>query len=149
MALELLLTGMIVLQLLMLAGLLVLFRRTTAGGLSLSEEEAEAEAYLTHTVERLLQDLQQSADRATAGLSAQRAALEVLVADATSIRPQAATRDWEQDPPVARAWGGANSNVWAQDARALAEEGLSAQEIARQMGRGEAEIRLALTAGAS
>ena len=62
MALALILAGVIVVQLAMLAGLIVLARRTAGtGSFGLSEEEAEAEAYLTNTVERLLQDLQQSA----------------------------------------------------------------------------------------
>ena len=66
MTLALILTGVIVVQLATLVGLIVVARRTAGpGAFGLSEEEAEAEAYLTNTVERLLQDLQQSADRAT------------------------------------------------------------------------------------
>ena len=153
MALALILAGVIVVQLAMLAGLIVLARRTAGtGSFGLSEEEAEAEAYLTNTVERLLQDLQQSADRATAGLAAQRAALEALLSQAEPLQ-----RSWAAAEPTEPAGGGAPDPVGVPEARPvsgwvgevvqLAGEGLAPIEIARRVGRGEVEVRLALTRG--
>ena len=156
MALELVLTSIIVLQLAMLAGVIALFRRTAGGTMTLSEEEAEAEAYLTHTVERLLQDLQQSADRATAGLAAQQAALEAIVSDATPAHASSALRESaSREPSLPPAAGApiaptrATAAFWVDDARHLSREGMTTNQIARRIGRGEAEVRLALAAGGS
>ena len=177
------LAGLIATQLLLLAGIIVLFRRTAGSGfLALSDDEAEAEAYLTNTVERLLQDLEQSADRATAGLAAQRAALEALLAQApaaadlmaqesggtapaapvspdgsagstpaVSLSEALASRSLSdsasEEMPARNVATPAPASGWVGQALDLARGGLTSIEIARQVGRGEAEVRLALAAG--
>ncbi len=140
------------LEILLALGLLALAwrgRRATVHGI-LSEEEAQAEAFLAATVEQLLRDLQESANRTTLRLSTQTEALEALLREADSrVAPERSSarrtrkRARKDEPPAA-----ATPAAWTQQARTLSESGLGPLQIAKEMGRGTEEVRLAL-AGAS
>ncbi len=152
---------LLALHVLTAAGLIYLYwrmRRRPASGYG-SEEEAQAEAFLANTVERLLHDLQESAQRATAGLSQQTEALEALMSEAETrvVRPPERgaeaggaeaplRRTGGAEAPLRRTGGGALLRAaWTLDALDLARQGLPPLQIARRVGRGETEVQLVLT----
>lgn len=115
----------------------------------ISEEEAEAEAFLANTVERLLGDLRESAERATTGLNEQMRALETLLAKADDRLARLPLTDLTGDlarlnvsePAEGPATIGA---TWTAEVIDLASGGLAPLQIAKQIGRGETEVRLVL-----
>lgn len=131
----------------------VLARRRAAAGAAgaTTEEAAEAEAFLTHTIEQLLQDLQASADQATTQLLEQTGQLERLLSAADArlaqwpaVEARLAVGAAGPVPPASAA-----VTVWTARVAPLADEGLAPREIARRLARSETEIRLVLarTAG--
>lgn len=109
----------------------------------LSEEEAAAEAVLTTSVELLLRELQESAQRTAQRLTEQTTTLEALLTEAEA-RASALPATEDRAPWVRpRA-----QSAWADRAQELAQRGLSLPAIARAIGRGEGEVRLALATGA-
>ena len=143
---------LLILQLITLSSLVILYRRTRSTETSeMAEEEAQAEAFLAGTIERLLQELQTSADRASAGLTTQIGALETLLAEADEkLARLPATRRSKRASSgatlAATSTTPSHRADWAQDAITLANGGLSPREIARKLERGEREIRLAIAA---
>lgn len=145
---------LLVLQLATAAGLILLAGRLRRRGRGnpLSEEEAQAEAFLAATVERFLRDLQESASRATVTLQTQAEALQALLAQAderlaATPPPAAAVPAPERRPAKrVRAAAGASGqhSGWPQRARELSESGLPPLQIAKRIGRGEEEVRLVL-----
>ncbi len=133
------------------AGLLTVYwrsrRRDEAG--PISEEEAEAEAFLANTVERLLGDLRESAERATTGLNEQMRALEALLAKADDRLARLPLTDLTGGPARLSvgepAEGPATVGAtWTTEVIDLASGGLAPLQIAKQIGRGETEVRLVL-----
>lgn len=115
----------------------------------ISEEEAEAEAFLANTVERLLGDLRESAERATTGLNEQMRALEALLAKADDRLARLPLTDLTGDLAhlsVSEPADGAPTvgATWTAEVIDLASGGLAPLQIARQIGRGETEVRLVL-----
>ncbi len=127
------------------AALVALYWRTRPHSPSrqLSEDEADAEAFLATTVERLLRELQDSADRATTGLSEQRRALEALLSQADARMARLPQGSGAGELPAA----GPRAE-WTQHVVELAASGLPPLQIAKQVGRGETEVRLALAGSA-
>lgn len=131
-------------QILTLAGLaycFALIRRGTARG-----SEAELERLVTVGVEDLLQELQESADKAIRDLARQKATLQKLLREADK-RIQLIPDEEEQ--PVARArrkgkLPPARPQGWQEEAVQLAREGMSPHAIARQLRAGVEEVRIVL-----
>ena len=128
------------------AGLLALYWRSRrpAEVSEGSEEEAEAEAFLANTVERLLQDLRESAERATSGLSEQMQALEALLAKADDRLARLPVTDFTRDGSEPTTVTSTIGAAWTEEVIELASGGLAPLQIAKQIGRGETEVRLVL-----
>lgn len=143
---------LLVSQVIIGAGLLALWWRARAAPAAergyLSEEEAQAEAFLATTVERLLHDLEDSADRATERLNDQMESLQTLLGQADerlAKLPGAFTAGPVAIEGAAIARAGPSRAAWTDQVLTLAREGLAPLQIAREVGRGETEVRLVLT----
>jgi len=140
---------LLILNLLTAAGLGALYlreRQGVQGAAEISAEEAAAEGLLMQSVERLIDDLERSAARATDRLLEQTQTLESLLAESEARLTR--SRSERRGSPAARKSTPARAaaGLWTDRAAALAAAGQDARAIARDLGRGEAEVRLALAA---